>query len=172
MYIPKHGDVRPDGKVFWGLKSGGHEVWMAKDKYEQSYFYALLKSRFYNDECREDKEKRLIRNQKALAFHRSDYRRSMFQRTRKLAALRGIPFDLESKDDLPLVTHCPIFKVPLTQEGGRNDFSPSIDRLVPSLGYTKGNIIVVSELANRIKSNATPEQVLAVGEFYVALMCK
>lgn len=44
--------------------------------------------------------------------------------------------------------------------------SPSLDRIIPSLGYIKGNVIFVSHLANTIKSNATPDQIKKVAEFY------
>lgn len=80
----------------------------------------------------------------------------------------GIPFGLQSMYDIPHTTHCPIFGVELVQNG-RGDFSPSLDKIRPELGYVKGNIIVVSDLANRIKSNATPEQIMAVAKFYKKL---
>ena len=35
-----------------------------------------------------------------------------------------------------------------------------------NIGYIPSNVIVVSVLANSIKSSATPEQILKVGEFY------
>lgn len=46
------------------------------------------------------------------------------------------------------------------------DTSPTLDRIEASLGYVKGNCVVVSGLANRIKSNATVEQIAMVAEFY------
>lgn len=42
--------------------------------------------------------------------------------------------------------------------------SYSIDRLIPELGYVKGNVVVISYKANTIKNNATVddlEKVLA-----------
>lgn len=35
---------------------------------------------------------------------------------------------------------------------------PSLDKIIPKLGYVKGNVWVVSNKANRIKSNATIEE--------------
>jgi hypothetical protein len=42
------------------------------------------------------------------------------------------------------------------------DNSPSLDRIVPEKGYVAGNIRVISQRANRIKSNATVEELRAV----------
>ena len=38
-----------------------------------------------------------------------------------------------------------------------------------SLQYTKDNVIVVSGLANKIKTSATPEQIKKVADFYASL---
>lgn len=43
---------------------------------------------------------------------------------------------------------------------GGGPSSPSLDRLRPELGYVRGNICVISNLANRIKSNATSAEEL------------
>jgi hypothetical protein len=86
----------------------------------------------------------------------------------------GIPFTI-TKDDIANVYGdvCPVFgksfEVAPGASGTKRDFSPSLDRIVPSLGYQPDNIIVVSDLANRIKSNATPTQVAQVAEFYIKL---
>jgi|TARA_R100001086_G_scaffold94012_1_gene46755 hypothetical protein len=46
------------------------------------------------------------------------------------------------------------------------DSSPTIDRIIPELGYIKGNVQVVCALANRIMTSATPDQVIMVGEYF------
>jgi hypothetical protein len=46
------------------------------------------------------------------------------------------------------------------------DNSQSIDRLDPDGGYTKDNILVVSQKANRIKSDASVEDLRKVYQFY------
>ncbi len=33
--------------------------------------------------------------------------------------------------------------------------SPSVDKLIPALGYVKGNVAVISRRANQIKSDCT-----------------
>lgn len=86
---------------------------------------------------------------------------------------KNLPFDLDidyllslyPKDNL-----CPALGMELAfGDYPSRDNSPSIDRIIPALGYTKGNIIIVSKLANSIKQNASPEEIIKVGEFYQRL---
>ena len=56
--------------------------------------------------------------------------------------------------------------------GSFRNNSFSIDRIVPELGYVEGNLIIISDLANRIKNNATPDQIIQVGKFYKKLQEK
>jgi hypothetical protein len=44
----------------------------------------------------------------------------------------------------------------------RSDNLPSIDRIDPSKGYVKGNVWVISWRANRLKSDATFEELEAI----------
>jgi len=51
---------------------------------------------------------------------------------------------------------CPVLGIPLYISKGRpTDNSPSIDRIIPALGYTRGNVRVISFRANTLKRNAT-----------------
>jgi hypothetical protein len=83
---------------------------------------------------------------------------------------------------LAIPTHCPIFGIPLafgvkTPSSYREkkgqvtvpDDSPSVDRIVPELGYVKGNIVIVSYRANLIKTNASVTELIKVAEFYKML---
>jgi hypothetical protein len=63
------------------------------------------------------------------------------------------------------VTRCPILGIdlnwgPEAQES--NDCSPSLDRIRSDLGYEPGNVWIISWRANRLKSNATPQELQAV----------
>lgn len=44
----------------------------------------------------------------------------------------------------------------------KND--PSVDRIIPELGYTKGNVRVISNRANLLKNNASIEEIELVLE--------
>jgi len=54
---------------------------------------------------------------------------------------------------------CPVFGKRLTT-GNKfsHDWSPSVDKIIPSKGYVRGNIQIISYLANKMKQDATPEQ--------------
>lgn len=67
---------------------------------------------------------------------------------------KGVPCDLELSDvQVPAV--CSVLGIPLFKDRGLCDNSPSVDQLVPGAGYMKGNVRVISNRANRLKSNAT-----------------
>ena len=91
--------------------------------------------------------------------------------------MAGVPFDLEPqdiKDRLNLAnTKCPVLGVDMeiSKLGSKNnDLTPSIDRIDPKKGYVKDNIIVVSMRANRIKSDATVDEIRKVADFYEKLL--
>lgn len=92
--------------------------------------------------------------------------------SRQSAKRKGLPHNI-TEADLVIPTHCPVLGIELRM--GTNglqacrDAAPSIDRIVPEKGYVRGNIVVVSFRANRIKSNATADEILAVGAFYKEL---
>lgn len=47
--------------------------------------------------------------------------------------------------------------------------SPTVDRLRPELGYVAGNINIISSKANRIKNNATLEELKALVAWWEGL---
>lgn len=77
---------------------------------------------------------------------------------RERAYKAGIEFDLEESDiDIPKL--CPIFGTPLQMAAGRvDDASPTLDRIDNSRGYVRGNVWVISWRANRLKSDATLDE--------------
>lgn len=83
-------------------------------------------------------------------------RKLMLSRARLASERLGLPFNIELTD-IVIPNVCPVFGIALrfTPGEGRNDGSPSLDRLVPANGYVKGNIWVISLRANRIKNDAS-----------------
>ena len=97
----------------------------------------------------------------------TNVKRTMLNSARSRAKKKGIPFNL-SIDDIDLPDTCPVLGIPLVLGGGfgQRDSSPSLDRVVPAMGYVKGNVIVTSFRANRIKNDATCAELRQVSEFY------
>lgn len=78
------------------------------------------------------------------------------QRVKQRAAEKGIPFDLDVTD-IALPDKCPVLGRPFIY--GDHNWTYSIDRKNPLKGYMKGNIAVISNRANMMKSTATTEEV-------------
>ena len=95
--------------------------------------------------------------------------RSLLWNIKSRAKRKGIPFDL-NEDEIEFPEVCPVFKKPFAFGLGKlNDLSPSLDRIDNSKGYIKGNIIIVSWKANRIKNDATIEELRILTNFYESL---
>lgn len=95
--------------------------------------------------------------------------RQIYNRIKQSAKKRNIDFELTIVDlnNLSIPLTCPILGIPLAQNYGQaQDNSYSIDRIDSTKGYSADNIIVISWLANRLKSNGTTEQIRLISEFY------
>ena len=87
-------------------------------------------------------------------------------RSRKL----GLPFNI-TIEDIVIPEFCPILGIKLNVGLGKvSDASPSLDKVIPGLGYVRGNIQVISNRANRIKTDATLNELKKVYEFYKGLL--
>jgi hypothetical protein len=76
------------------------------------------------------------------------------------ARKHSLPFDITA-DDLTMPEFCPVLGIKLEPNvGGKksSDNSPSLDRVIPSLGYVKGNVCIISNRANMIKNCGTLEE--------------
>ena len=82
----------------------------------------------------------------------------MLKSARERAQLLGLPFNI-TIEDIVIPEHCPLLGVKL-HFGTLTDrvCSPSLDRIIPELGYVKGNVWVISFRANAIKQDATVEE--------------
>ena len=79
---------------------------------------------------------------------------------RHRAKKNGLDFNLDD-DDFVIPDLCPILGLPLRRTwggSGNEDLTPSIDRVDNALGYVKGNTMVISKKANRIKSDMTLQE--------------
>ncbi len=91
----------------------------------------------------------------------------MLKNARRRAKDCGVPFSITEADCIvPAV--CPILGIPLFRGKGQNGFSdnsPSLDRIIPELGYVPGNVCVISYRANRIKSDASRAELHAIADY-------
>lgn len=79
----------------------------------------------------------------------------LLARLKRAAKAKGVPFDL-GPEDIFVPLFCPVLGIPLRAIGtGRGDDCPEADRLVPSLGYVRGNVTIISHRANRLKDNGS-----------------
>ena len=86
---------------------------------------------------------------------------TMFYDARKRARATGLPINI-TPEMLSVPDVCPVLGIKIFASGGVRDQRPSLDRVVPNLGYVVGNVRVISFRANRIKSDASVEEVRAV----------
>lgn len=84
-------------------------------------------------------------------------------RTRSLQ--NNVPFNLILQDLIDIATdECPIFNTPFVWGGAKmgkgktRQDTPTLDRIMPELGYVKGNVAFLSYRANRIKDNGTMQE--------------
>lgn len=86
---------------------------------------------------------------------------ALLRSAKQRAKSRGLDFNIDASDiDLP--DKCPLLGIPLFSsyrgESKTYDNSYSIDRIDPRKGYIKGNVWVISYKANRIKNDATLDE--------------
>ncbi len=98
------------------------------------------------------------------------YKKSLQARPHRLIAnakkrsrVAGIPFTIKASD-IYIPEVCPILGVPIVITDGYHKYAPSLDRVIPALGYVPGNVRVVSILGNAMKSSATRDECVAFAD--------
>ncbi len=101
-----------------------------------------------------------------LAYNKAYYGKQtienrMITKAKVRARAQNVPFSI-TEADVMIPSHCPYLGIELkVGEGKFSPNSPSLDKIIPELGYVPGNVRVISFMANAMKQNATPEQLLA-----------
>ena len=97
---------------------------------------------------------------------------TLWNGAKQRAKKQRVPFDLDPlyMKEIGIPAICPVLGIPINKSPGdgsgeRSDNSPSLDKFIPSLGYVKGNVHVISWRANRIKNDGTPEEWRKIAEW-------
>ena len=144
---------KASGRRFTNANRAG---WTDERKAERSAY--MMEWRCENPEVlRGYRDKRFAKDR--LAF--------LLYNAKRNAEKKGVPFNL-TRDDIVVPNVCPVLGIPLDvsipNRVPRHD-APSLDRLIPELGYVKGNVYIISNRANVIKSNGTAAEHDAVAAY-------
>jgi hypothetical protein len=95
-----------------------------------------------------------------------------FQDAKNRATKKGVPFTITleylreiATDECPVFLHKFEWGASGLGKGKTTGLSPSLDRVIPELGYVEGNVLFISHDANRIKNNATERELYAVADW-------
>lgn len=91
----------------------------------------------------------------------------MLSMAKTRAREEGVDFNISLEDILTVFgDRCPVLGMPFNMNARTLvDASPTLDKFDRTKGYVPGNVAVISHQANRIKNNATTEQVMRVAEW-------
>jgi len=90
----------------------------------------------------------------------------LVQGAKQRAKKYGLPFDITYKD-IVIPECCPYLGIKLVPFSEWS--SPSLDKIIPELGYVKGNIQVISTKANTMKNNATQAELVRFAEAILSM---
>ena len=103
---------------------------------------------------------------------KANKRYTIWCHAKKRAKQKDFEFNLEL-DDIPEIPEfCPVLGIKITPNNTNAplDSSPSLDRIDSTKGYIKGNVRIISNRANRIKADATIEELRKVLEDYEKIL--
>ena len=126
-----------------------------------------INNKFRYSYCRECEKKRFKE------AYKKDPIPQMLSNSKIRAKAKKLPHNITS-DDIrevwPKDNICPVLKKPFEmgfKSGKTKSMAPSLDKIIPSKGYTKGNIVVISDIVNRLKSDASLEDLKKIINFYI-----
>ena len=95
--------------------------------------------------------------------------KTMLSYAKDRANKKGLEFNIEHTD-IMIPSICPVLDIPIFYKRfgivkGPCINSPSLDRIDNSKGYIKGNIQVISHLANTMKASASKEQLISFAKW-------
>lgn len=137
-----------------------HEVEKHNPEYIQRRREKWAKYRALNGE-----KLRTLNNIRVKADRLSDPLKYILRGCKRRAQLKNIEFTI-SISDIEIVDTCPVLGIPIFfYREQMQDNSVSIDRVDNSLGYIPGNVRLISYRANRLKNDATLEEIELVASY-------
>lgn len=108
----------------------------------------------------------LANKQKILANKKKDKISGILRHSKKRAEERGIEHSITREHLQEILTEvCPVFGSKFSSEGRITDESMTLDRIDNSVGYVPGNVMFLSYKANRMKSNASKDDLIAFARY-------
>ena len=118
------------------------------------------------EKAREAKRKYVLNNKEKVKKQKNKYlennaQQRLLHSSKWNAKTRGLEHSI-TIEDIIIPTHCPYLGVELTNfvGKGRSKTNPSLDRINNEHGYIKGNVRVISDRANGLKTNLTEEELV------------
>ena len=101
-----------------------------------------------------------VKQIKNKSWQNLDPRKKMLQQAKNRCNRKNLEFNLELKDII-LPPVCPLLEIPFVV-GTRDNYEHtySLDRINSSKGYIKGNVWVITKLANSMKNSASKEELV------------
>lgn len=156
-YKKKWADKNPEKKK----ESAAKYRAKSKDKIRDDYDKNMEDYKRRAKECYERNRQTYIDRAKKQREEASP-QKLMFTAAKARAKINRLPFDIDV-EDIVIPEYCPVLGLKLERNSGGKSHrrnSPSLDKIVPELGYVKGNIQVLSVRANYMKSDASIEELL------------
>ena len=144
-----------------------------QSKKNREYKAAYYKQRKINGLIKKlTPEERVLATRRARINRKNSWEKFRVHDARKRAKRKNLAFNITSdyiKSITPSDMICPALGIQMKVGENFKDSkvsAPSLDRLIPKLGYVKGNIVIVSTRANTLKRDATPEELMKIAKFY------
>lgn len=126
----------------------------------QCKIYHLKEEMYINPTGIKRRDLRCINSTKKRAkdYRDSNMNKVLLANAKKRSIIKNIEFNL-TIEDIIIPEYCPILNIPIKIGASmeERDNSPSLDRVNNDLGYIKGNVKVISNLANSMKRNLSKE---------------
>lgn len=131
----------------------------AREYYHANKEKTLANVQKYREENREEIK------EKGREYYRRKLKNRLFNAARSRSKSHGYEFNIEL-DDLIIPEVCPLLGIQMevNKRGSTKATSFSLDRIDSSKGYVKGNVWIISMLANSMKSSSTFEQFQMMAE--------